>query len=288
MKKPFNLSMILILALVLLTGAATMPGPVGGSGGAKITGAASTIATANLTASRALVSNASGKVEASSVTTTELGLLGSVAANSIIARPSASPGAPSAVTLSASQLVGRGSTGDVAAISLGAGLAMSGTTLSATNGITTYDGSTVANAAVASITGLSGRKTYQFTARCITNAATNRIFFTVNSDTTETFTDGRQLLNATSYTTTTDTLLLATTLGNGVAFEIIGTVSSVYDGTNTHVFLKTDASFTSGDAMRFFGRKQISGDTALTSFAVRSNQANGLKSGCYFKAQEIQ
>lgn len=134
MKKPFNLSMILILALVLLTGAATMPGPVGGSGGAKITGAASTIATANLTASRALVSNASGKVEASSVTATQLGLLGSVAANSIIARPSASPGAPSAVTLSASQFPCRGSTGDVAACGVGSGLSFSGTTLSATGG----------------------------------------------------------------------------------------------------------------------------------------------------------
>ncbi|BCV06208.1 MAG: hypothetical protein CM15mV128_090 [Caudoviricetes sp.] len=40
---------------------------------ATITGAASTIASSNLTASRALQSNGSGKVEVSAVTTTELG-----------------------------------------------------------------------------------------------------------------------------------------------------------------------------------------------------------------------
>ena len=45
---------------------------------AAITGAASTITTANLTASKALVSDASGKVAASSVTATELGYLSGV------------------------------------------------------------------------------------------------------------------------------------------------------------------------------------------------------------------
>lgn len=44
----------------------------------KITGAASTITTSNLTANRALLSNASGKVAASSVTNTELGYLSGV------------------------------------------------------------------------------------------------------------------------------------------------------------------------------------------------------------------
>ena len=46
--------------------------------GASITGAASTIATSNLTASRALQSNGSGKVEVSAVTSTELGYLDGV------------------------------------------------------------------------------------------------------------------------------------------------------------------------------------------------------------------
>lgn len=45
---------------------------------ATITGGASTIATANLTANRALMSNSSGKVEVSAVTSTELGYLDGV------------------------------------------------------------------------------------------------------------------------------------------------------------------------------------------------------------------
>ena len=45
---------------------------------ASITGAALTIASSNLTASRALVSNSSGKVAVSDVTSTELGYLDGV------------------------------------------------------------------------------------------------------------------------------------------------------------------------------------------------------------------
>ena len=49
--------------------------------GAPITGAATTIDTENLTASRALVSNSSGKVAVSAVTSTELGYLDGVTSN---------------------------------------------------------------------------------------------------------------------------------------------------------------------------------------------------------------
>lgn len=84
-----------------------------------------------------------------------------VAANSVPARAANTSGDLSEVTLAASQLLGRGATGDIAAIALGTNLSMSGGTLNASGGGGVTDAEYIVGAAHA---GLSAE-------RVLTNSA---------------------------------------------------------------------------------------------------------------------
>lgn len=91
---------------------------------ASITGAASTIATSDLTTSRALVSNSSGKVAASSITSTKLGYLTDVTSNiqsQIDGKQASITGAASSITssnLTASRALVSDTSGKVSASSI--------------------------------------------------------------------------------------------------------------------------------------------------------------------------
>jgi hypothetical protein len=63
-----------------------------------------------------------------------LNKIANVGANIVLARAAATTGNVGEVAIGASQLLGRGSTGDIAAITLGTNLSMSGTTLNASGG----------------------------------------------------------------------------------------------------------------------------------------------------------
>lgn len=82
--------------------------------------------------------------------TIPLTAVANITAQSVLANATGSGAAPTAIALAASQLLGRGSTGNVAAISIGSGLTMTGTTLSAPGG-----GGTVTSVGMSVPTGLS-------------------------------------------------------------------------------------------------------------------------------------
>lgn len=83
--------------------------------------------------------------------TQALTTLATQAANTVVANATTGAASPTAVAIAASELFGRGSTGNIAPITVGSGLTMTGTTLSATGGGT----GTVTSVGMSVPTGLS-------------------------------------------------------------------------------------------------------------------------------------
>jgi hypothetical protein len=125
----------------------------------------------------------------------------------------------------------------------------------------------------------------------LSNAASNTLFITFNADTAQTSHESYQNKNSAGSmvfsAASGSSSVVHTAVASGAHVSDTFIVTRVYDGTSTIIRAQT-LFYQHGIGLMQAGiERSFSGDVPLTTIAIRSNQANGLKAGSYLAVKRF-